>query len=147
MDGLTIVPNTFIDNIAPHEAALLILPGGEAWERKELREVIALAEDFREENIPVAAIYGATTFLANIGWLDNCWHTSNDQQYLISCYPQYGGELYYSDEPAITDGKLITASGIAPIEFAREIFRMLHIYDEDILDKWYQVFKHGIWAE
>ena len=42
-----------------------------------------------------------------------------------------------------TDGVLITAGGMAPLEFAREIFAALAIYDEDALESWYRLFKTG----
>ena len=32
----------------------------------------------------------------------------------------YGGEAFYENRPAVTDGNVITASGIAPLEFARK---------------------------
>ena len=38
---------------------------------------------------------------------------------------------------------MITASGIAPVEFAREIFRTLGLYSREALDAWYALFRFG----
>jgi len=40
---------------------------------------------------------------------------------------------------------VITACGIAPIEFAKEIFKAIGLFNEDDLEKWFQLFKYGIW--
>jgi hypothetical protein len=48
---------------------------------------------------------------------------------------------------AITDENIITAKGIAPIEFAREIFIKLNLFNDNDINKWFQLFKNGIWSE
>jgi hypothetical protein len=45
---------------------------------------------------------------------------------------------------AVADENIITATGVAPIEFAREIFRAIELYDEENLEKWFQLFKNGV---
>ena len=52
-------------------------------------------------------------------------------------------EPLYEDAPAVTDGDLITASGLAPLEFAQHIFRRLALYRPAVLDAWYSLFKTG----
>jgi hypothetical protein len=42
---------------------------------------------------------------------------------------------------------IFTASGIAPVEFAREIFIRLEIYEPAMVEKWYQLFKNGVWKD
>jgi putative intracellular protease/amidase len=96
-------------------------------------------------DIPIAAICGATLFLADIGFLDNIKHTSNAREYLIAMSPGYKGKDNYQEKRAVYDDNIITASGIAPIEFAREIFLKLAIYEPAIVKKWFQLFKNGIW--
>jgi len=51
----------------------------------------------------------------------------------------------YQNTLATTDSNIITANRIAPIEFAREVFRMVNLYNEENLEKWFQLFKNGIW--
>jgi hypothetical protein len=50
---------------------------------------------------------------------------------------------FYKDELAVTDENLITASGIAPVDFAMHIFRRLDLYSQQVLDAWYGLFKTG----
>ena len=59
--------------------------------------------------------------------------------------PDYSGDDLYLEQLAVTGGNVITASGIAPIEFAREVFSMLKIFDETTTEKWFQLFRNGIW--
>ena len=53
---------------------------------------------------------------------------------------QYGGSQLYVDEPAVTDGGLVTASGTAPVEFARAAFALLDLYEPPVLASWYKLF-------
>lgn len=39
--------------------------------------------------------------------------------------PNYKGEQLYKMEPAVCDENLITASGVAPLEFAMEVLKKL----------------------
>jgi hypothetical protein len=57
--------------------------------------------------------------------------------------PNYKGEALYQDEPAFTDGDLITASPTAPVDFAYHIFTRLGVYTKDTLEAWYRLYKHG----
>ena len=52
----------------------------------------------------------------------------------------YGGSHLYVDEPAVTDGGLVTASGTAPVEFARAVFALLDLYEPPVLASWYKLF-------
>ena len=50
------------------------------------------------------------------------------------------GAAHYRSEPTVTDGDLITASTIAPVEFAREILGKLDVYQPSVLADWYRLF-------
>jgi putative intracellular protease/amidase len=104
-------------------------------------EAVEMAGRFLDTGIPVAAICGATAGLARGGLLDNHRHTSNASEYLAAT--RYLGSSLYVDAPAVTDKTLITASGVAPIEFAQHIFRCLDLYNQQVLDAWYGLFKTG----
>lgn len=41
----------------------------------------------------------------------------------------------------VTDGSLITASGIAPLEFALHILKILDVFLPQTLDSWYNLYK------
>ncbi len=139
--GMRILPDVTIDAIPPEDCAMLILPGGKAWNEGGNTEAVETARRFLDRGIPVAAICGATAGLARGGLLDGRRHTSNVREYLA--YTGYRGAALYEEAPAVTDGDVITASGTAPLEFALHIFRRLDLYSPEILDAWYGLFKTG----
>lgn len=147
MGGLHILPNLSLEKINPNEVEMLILPGGTAWEEGENSFIDSFVNDLFFKEKTIAAICGATIYLGQKGLLNNLKHTSNDLHYLKGVAPEYLGEKNYVDSLAVTDENLITANGIAPIEFAREIFKKLKLYDDSRIEKWFQLFKNGIWSE
>ncbi|MGH2531514.1 MAG: DJ-1/PfpI family protein [Thermomicrobiales bacterium] len=140
--GVTILPDTTLEALDPARSAMLILPGSYAFEEGGHLEALAKAQAFLAAGVPVAAICGATFGLASVGVLDDKRHTSSALIYLQQC-PSYRGEGLYQDEPAVTDGDLITASPTAPVDFAYHIFKKLGIYADDTLEAWFRLFKHG----
>lgn len=139
--GVRITPGESIDKVVTGDSAMLILPGGASWDEGENAEAADLAAQFLSKKIPVAAICGATFGLAKAGLLDKAKHTSNSFDYLAAT--QYQGAKHYVDAPAVRDGNLITASAMSPVDFAKEIFSCLDIYDDDVLNAWYGLFKTG----
>ena len=139
--GIRIEPDLTLDRLSPEDAAMLILPGGLAWASGQNMEAVDVARTFLNAGVPVAAICGATAGLARGGLLDHHRHTSNTLEYLAAT--QYGGASLYEDSPAVTDNDLITAPGIAPVDFAQHIFRRLNLYRPPVLDAWYGLYKTG----
>ncbi len=86
----------------------------------------------------VAAICGATIGLANYEFLDDRKHTSNSLDYMKMVCPNYNGENLYEMGPVASDQNLITASGVAPLEFAMEVLKKLDVLAPDAH------FIHGI---
>ena len=146
MGGLQISPMVSLEQLNAKDIEMLILPGGTAWEKSENNEIIQLTEELFKKGKSIAAICAATTFLANLGILNEIKHTSNDLNYLKAVAPDYKGESRYQNVWAFTDKNIITANGIASIEFAREVFKAIALYDEESLEKWYQLFKNGVWS-
>lgn len=145
MGGLEVKPTSSLAEINSEELDLLVLPGGTIWEKEDPEEIKNLVLEVYRAKKPIAAICAATTFLGRIGVLDEIKHTSNDLNYLKGVAPAYKGENLYQNTLATTDANIITANGIAPIEFAREVFSMVNLYNEENLEKWFQLFKNGIW--
>ncbi len=145
--GLKVRPDCSLDDVDMDSFAFLILPGGNAWEEKGLKNINSLIKKVHEKHLPLAAICGATVGLADNGVLNSVHHTSNAKEYLKAMSAVYSGEELYRDERAVTDGNIITASGIAPIEFAMEVFLKLQVFDVPVLEKWYRLFKNGILEE
>lgn len=146
MGGLNIVPDFSIDQIDSNEISVLILPGGLAWENDSIAEIDELIEKLNTENKIIGAICSATTYLARKGYLENVKHTSNALYYLQNFAKNYNGKEYYKDELAVAEKNIITANGIAPIEFAREVMKKVKLYEENKIEKWFQLFKNGIWT-
>lgn len=141
MGGLTILPELELKECNAHDTAALILPGGNTWTETIHAPIIRMAEKYLEKGIVVGAICGATIGLAIGGVLDKRDHTSNDLGYLKMVCPNYDGEMYYKQECVVTDGNLITASGIAPLEFALHILKILDVFLPETLDSWYNLYK------
>lgn len=141
MGGLKILPEIELKECSFKDSAALILPGGNTWTEAIHAPIIEMAEKYLEKGIVVGAICGATIGLAMGGVLDKRAHTSNDLGYLKMVCPSYAGEMYYKQEYVVTDGSLITASGIAPLEFALHIFKILDVFSPQTLDSWYNLYK------
>jgi putative intracellular protease/amidase len=141
MGGVRILPDDTLNGLSPVASSLLILPGGETWLQGGNREAIEKARNFLAVGVPLAAICGATVALARSGLLNDRRHTGNAREVLAS--PAYSGASLYVDEPAVADKNLVTASGVAPVEFAREILRLLDVYSPTALDAWFALFRHG----
>jgi putative intracellular protease/amidase len=136
--GLTILPDVTLDELSPARSAMLILPGNNLFPTPAYQPFLAKAREFLDADVPVAAICGATGGLALAGLLDERAHTSNALEFLNSL--GYGGVDHYRDEPAVTDGPLITGKAQAPVEFARAILAKLEVYEPAVLDSWYKLY-------
>lgn len=141
MGGVTLLPDLTLDQLEPAQSAMLILPGGDTWDEGQNIEAAQKAKDFLAAGVPVAAICGATAGLARLGILDDKRHTSNAPDYLQAT--NYQGAALYVNEPAVTDGQLITAAGTAPLDFAYHIFKKLDLYPAEMIEAWYGLFKTG----
>ncbi|MFE6331918.1 type 1 glutamine amidotransferase family protein [Streptomyces sp. NPDC057806] len=137
--GLSVRPDLALDDVRPEDSALLILPGADLWDTSDdLAPFARKAREFLAAGVPVAAICGATAGLAREGLLDDRDHTSAVSFYLAAT--GYGGGERYVDADAVTDGGLITAGPTEPVAFAREILRLLGVYEGEVLDAWYRLF-------
>lgn len=136
--GLRILPDLALADLDPAASAMLILPGNDIWPTEAFVPFAAMARRFLAAGVPVAAICGSTGGLALAGLLDDRAHTSNAAEFLTGI--GYGGAHLYRDEPAVTDRDLITASATAPVEFAREIFARLEVFEPHVLDSWYKLY-------
>jgi putative intracellular protease/amidase len=144
MAALKLTPDVTIDGLSPANAGILILPGGDMWERRSDDKLKALLRRFHEENIPIAAICAATLEIARAGLTHGVSHTSNAREYLQAMVPDYKDGDWYVDQLAVADKNIITASGLGSIEFAREVIKQLHLYSEADTQIWFEMFKRGV---
>jgi putative intracellular protease/amidase len=141
MGGMVVTPDMALADLDPAASAMLILPGAATWLAGGNGAFVDAARGFLAAGVPVAAICGATGGLAAGGILDDRPHTSNALEFLQAV--GYAGTAHYRDEGAVTDGDLITASGTAPVDFAREIFARLDLYEPAVLEAWYKLYGLG----
>ncbi len=144
MGGLTVVPDVTVEQVAPEQVRMFILPGGDQWETTSVdARLVELLEACMANGTPIAAICAATVGIARAGLLHGRAHTSNGLAYLQQQVPAYRFEQDYIDQLAVRDRGLITASGLGAVEFAKEIFAELGVFSEGDLELWYRLFKYG----
>ena len=141
MGGIRYVPDVTIDEINLQENDLILLPGAAIWDTPQVRPILELARDALDQGHNVAAICGATVGLAGIGALDKRRHTSNDLDSLKEQCPDYVGQALYRAQPAVRGDNLITASGLAPLEFSYEVLKMLKVWRPATAQAWYRLHK------
>ena len=147
MGGLKLSPDVTLNEVAPVEARIFMLPGGDMWEQESHEGLKTLLRRLHGERIPIGAICGATLEIARAGLTQNIRHTSNSKDYLKSMVADYSDENFYVNELAVTDQGVITASGLGCVEFAREVIKQLNLYNEADTRTWFEMFKHGVYPE
>lgn len=141
MGGLKVLPEITVDEFNMESNDLLILPGGDTWISIAHEIILEKAKEALGQGAIVAAICGATLGLAKTGLLDSRDHTSNDLEFLKMVISSYTGEKYYKMESAVNDENLITASGIAPLEFTIQVLKVLDVFKEEALSSWLNLYK------
>ncbi|PPA69556.1 type 1 glutamine amidotransferase family protein [Jeotgalibacillus proteolyticus] len=142
MGGLSIKPDSSLDECTFESKDLLILPGGTTWSEEIHQPILERISLALKVGTVVAAICGAIEGLANMGYLDTRKHTSNNVEYTKMVCPNYKGEKFYELGPAISDENLVTASGIAPLEFAMEVLKKIDVLTPETLQSWYKLNKN-----
>lgn len=135
--GLRITPDLALADVS--SSALLILPGGESWATGANAAFAQAAGRFLDAGVPVAAICGGVTGLAAEGLLNDRDHTGNALEEL-SMVPGYTGGSRYQPARALRSDGLITAGAASAVEFAREIFAELDLYEPAVIEAWYGLF-------
>ncbi len=141
MGGITILPDKTFNDVTFLEGDVLILPGADTWSDAKNQPVINSVEILLQQKVIVASICGSTIAIAEKGVFDNKNHTSNNKYFLKMFCPNYKGEDNYIDKPAVADKNLITASGLAPLEFTYEIFKTINLMKPATLEAWFNLHK------
>lgn len=141
MGGIQYMPEVTVDTVQIQADDLLLLPGGDVWATPVVKPLLTLARDALDQGHNVAAICGATVGLASTGALDRRRHTSNDLASLKAACPAYAGQAHYRHKPAVRGDNLITASGLAPLEFSYEVLKMLKVWRSETATAWYRLHK------
>jgi len=142
MSGMRVMPHTSLKMMEPEDFDFLLLPGGEKWKEGDNLEIFPLIKATVGKR-PIAAICGATLALGDLGLLDHIPHTSNFPGFLKHYCPDYTGEHLYQAMPCVNAGGIITANGVAVIEFAYEILRTFGVFDDQKAQEWKELYLSG----
>lgn len=140
--GLRITPDLVLADVDPVDSAMLILPGASTWERGGNSVFAVAARRWLDAGVPVAGICGATIGLAAEGLLNSRAHGGNAVEQLASV-PGYTGASLFGPQRAVRADGLITAGAASALEFAREIFVELDLYEPAVLEAWYGLYRTG----
>jgi putative intracellular protease/amidase len=142
MGGINVLPSKIVSEVDPEDVAVFILPGGDRWEHAPVEpQLEATLKRLDAGDVPIAAICAATVVISRLGLLRGRRHTSNGLDYLRSQVPGYSEADNYVDAPAVRDRRLITASGLGDVEFARELFEELGVLSKEDRALWAQMFR------
>jgi putative intracellular protease/amidase len=108
------------------DADVLLLIGSDAWVEYRDEALFSLLRQAQADGKIVGAICAGTVAAARAGLLTGKAHTSNGAEWLVQQAPDYAGAAGYVDTAkAVTDGRLVTASGLAPVTFSAAICRLV----------------------
>lgn len=127
--------------------AMIILTGSFSWGENRYDEIANFVKRAIKNDVPIAAICGATIFLAKHGFLNNIKHTGDELEYfekMLQNEEGYTGHEHFSVSQVVNDGGFITANETAALEFAREIFKTLNTDTDEEISSWYDRHKQGL---
>lgn len=125
VEGACMQPEVCLEAVTADASAMLILPGGRGWETGANANGLIRATQFVAAGVPVAAIGGAAVALARAAFLDQTGRRNDAREYLISSGGR--GTSFYCGLPVVGDGQETAPCAATPVDFAREIFRMIHL--------------------
>ena len=141
--GFRTSPDCSFENM-PKEYEALILIGGNRWGSPEAEKVVPLVQKALDSGVLVGAICCGASFLCAHGFLNHVKHTGNGLEEL----QRWGGERYtneagYVNAQAVSDGNVVTANGVAYLEFTREVLLRLEADAVESIETWYDFYKNG----
>lgn len=143
--GMKVYPEGSLADVMAESTRALVLIGSDSWvDKTKNQKALAMALEFQKKEILIAGICAATVALARVGLLKDRKHTSNGLGDLKYFVPDYGGEAHFEDKLAVTGGNVITAPGVAPLEFTYEIFNYLGVFTEERRKHWFAFVKHAV---
>lgn len=124
-NGLRTIPHTSLSYMSPDDFDVLLLPGGQQWEKGDNLEIFPLIRETAGHR-PIVAVSEAILALADLGLLNDIPHTGSHPGYFERFCPEYKGEAWYRLAPCIDGGGIITVDGIS---FTHSGHGMLGLFD------------------
>lgn len=129
--GMRVMADLSMADIDVEAVDAVVFCGGTAWQSPGAPDIAKLARTAAKKGRVVAGICDATVALAKAGLLDDIAHTSNGAGYLD--VTDYKGKSHYRDVPhAVTDGRIVTAPGTAPVSFMAAVIEALGQGGQDL---------------
>lgn len=158
--GLTYKSDKLVKDVVNEEVEGLIICGG--WYGEVRNELIELINNVNSKGKLIGSICGAgTVFLAKAGILDNVKYTTPVAEWTDKHIKVFGNKdpfprENFISERVVRDRNIITAQGIAFIDFSIEICDWFNLFesqdDKDEFEKgllygnknmrWYETYKH-----
>lgn len=105
------------------------LIGSDTWTGDAAPDLAPLLAQVQAKGGVIGGICAATVTLAKGGFVDGLIHTSNGAEWVKGHAAAYAGAERYQDVPhAVSDNRVVTAPGTAPISFAAEF--LANVYPE-----------------
>jgi putative intracellular protease/amidase len=105
--GIRVMPHTSLGNMRPEDFDVLLLPGGDQWEKGDNLEIFPLIKATFGRQLLIA-VGSAILALADLGVLDAMPHTGCHPGYLKKHCPEYAGAAFFQQQPYISAGSVIT---------------------------------------
>jgi len=110
--GLQVLPHATLSYMSPEDFDILLLPGGDQWEKGDNLEIFPLIKASLDHRM-VVAVGSAILALADLGVLDSIPHTGSHPGYFSRYCPDYKGAPFFRREGCVCAGNIITIAGDA----------------------------------
>lgn len=133
--GLEYKPKKLVKDMLGEEVEGIIFPGG--WYQEVEEELIKLVKDLYNQNKLVAAICAAPRFLAKAGILNEVKYTTSIKEWTDAHRERFKDESdpypreNFIQSRVVKDRNVITADGIAFIDFGIEIADYFNIFTNE----------------
>lgn len=122
------------------DADVFLLIGSDAWTSYADEALFGLLRQAVADGKIVGAICAGTVAAARARLFEGRQHTSNGKDWLVEQAPGYDGDGYVDQARAVTGGKVVSASGVAPVSFAASVARLIAPEAEEQIQAYEAVF-------
>lgn len=140
---MTVLPDLTLDEI-PEDTDALILVGGKSWRTESADRVTPVVRRFKDQGKIIGFICDATYYAAKEGFLNDVSHTGNNLEEMKE-NAGYTNPSAFVRQNAVLDGKIITANGNSPVEFAGQVLRALEFRSEEDIQMITDFHMIGYW--
>jgi putative intracellular protease/amidase len=122
-----------LGELSKWEPNAIVVVGGMIWKTDQAPDISTILKSQRARGAVVAGICGGTLALGRAGLLNDVRHTSNDPDFLNQNADGYEGAVHYVGGPsAISEDRVITAPGTAPVSFTAAVFEAVGLEQEKV---------------